>query len=224
MKKSILAIASLLALSSMTANAELIAKDWASNGDELLSYDTVSGLNWLDLSLTINSSYSEIEARLNTDLSGWRLAKTIEVDSLFASAFSEDIAFNVDGSKWVYSTGDASNVSSYNDAENFASLFGNYGLNNTKYAYGLYKDDTNTIRMTGAYLNSTDGARVYGMDYNNTYAHLETAGHLQFGVLLVANDMNLPEAPPELTDVPLPASVALLALAMVGFSARRKSK
>lgn len=223
MKKSLTLIASLLALSSMTANAELIAKDWASNGDDLLSYDTASGLNWLDLSLTIDSSFTEIETRLDTDLIGWRLPSKVEVASLFTSAFSENIAFNADGSKWVYSTGNASNVNSYNDAENFASLFGNYGLNGTKYAYGLYKDDTDTIRMTGAYLDSTDGARIYGMDYTNTYEHLENAGHLQFGVLLVANNMNLPEAPTELTQVPVPASAGLLALAMFGFSARRKS-
>jgi hypothetical protein len=36
--------------------------------------------------------------------------------------------------------------------------------------------------------------------------------------------MNLPEAPPELSEVPLPASLGLLALAMVGFSTRRKTK
>ena len=224
MRKTFIAITTLLSLTSISANAELIAKDWASQGDELLSYDTVSGLNWLDLSMTIDSSYNEISARLNTDLDGWRLPNSIEVASLFASAYSEDITFNADGSIWVYSSGDASNTQSYNDASNFSSLFGNYGLNDTTYAYGLYKDDEGILRMTGTYLNSEDGARIYGMDYNNTYAHLENSGHLQFGVLLVANDMNLPDAPPELSNVPLPGSFALLTLAMLGFSTRRQYK
>lgn len=222
-KQTLLALViSASTLASATVNAELVAKDWASIGDELLSFDTNSGLNWLDLSMTLGNSYNDVEIRLSSDLAGWRLPNKAEVESLFESAFSGQLSYNADGSVWVYESGDTLSSASYSDGEHFASLFGNYGLNNTKYAYGLYKDDIGTIRMMGAYLNADDGARIYSADYNNTYEHLADAGHLQFGTLLVANDMNLPEAPPELVSAPVSASFGLFAIAMAGFGFRRK--
>ncbi len=39
------------------ANAGLISIDWKTAGDNLITYDTNTGLNWLDLTETVGDTY-----------------------------------------------------------------------------------------------------------------------------------------------------------------------
>ncbi|NOQ65233.1 MAG: PEP-CTERM sorting domain-containing protein [Methyloprofundus sp.] len=70
-------------LSISHVNAEIIDND---------SYttDTISGLDWLDLSATRGMSYDQVVA--DTELNGWRFATTSEVSSFF-DAFGGDSNF-----------------------------------------------------------------------------------------------------------------------------------
>jgi hypothetical protein len=72
--------AGILTLSVTVANAALI-----DNGD--YTTDTNSGLNWLDLTLSLSRSYNDVEANLSTggDFAGWRFATGLEVINLWAS-------------------------------------------------------------------------------------------------------------------------------------------
>lgn len=49
------------------ASASLLELDLLTAGDGLVTRDTETGLDWLDLTATLNLSYNDIEA----DLGGW---------------------------------------------------------------------------------------------------------------------------------------------------------
>jgi hypothetical protein len=204
---------SVIALASMGANAELVTVDWTGTGDSLVTYDSASELNWLDLSFTLNTSYDEIQNRLTTDLEGWRLPTEAEMQTLFTSAFTAPIVFNADGSKYV--TDESAQGINSND---FVSFFGSHDQG---YAYGLYKDDDDILRMMGVYAPSGDNS-IFGMDYDKDYNYTQAVAHPHFATYLVAGQHDLPDAPAEFSSVPLPASAALLGLGLLGFSARRK--
>ena len=68
--------ATILLLVSVQVNAEIV-----DNGD--WTTDTSSGLDWLDLDLTLGMSL----ATAATTYSGWRLATTSEYDDLFDTIF-----------------------------------------------------------------------------------------------------------------------------------------
>jgi len=49
---------------STSAKAELISTDFENQGDDLVTLDTDTGLEWLDLSLTRNNSMNNVNAVL----------------------------------------------------------------------------------------------------------------------------------------------------------------
>jgi len=72
-----------------SASAALIAVDLFTAGDGLITRDTETGLDWLDLTATLNLSYNDIEA----DVGGWislgiRHATGSEVCGLFVHALA----------------------------------------------------------------------------------------------------------------------------------------
>lgn len=85
------------ALISAPACADLVSMDWLTQGDALITYDTNTGLYWLNTSYTSGSdrtiatqyTYSKIESRIhnNSDvLFGFRHATLAEVNTLFTNA------------------------------------------------------------------------------------------------------------------------------------------
>jgi len=76
-------IVTTLALST-NLNAELISVDWHSAGDNLITRDTVSGLDWLDLTETAGLSYNYVQSQLGAGgaYEGMRYAYYAEVIGL----------------------------------------------------------------------------------------------------------------------------------------------
>lgn len=91
--KSIVLGASVLTLST-SVNAAIISADWQSTGDNLITQDTASGLEWLDLTVTVGMSYDAVSAQLGTGgaYEGWRYATTSEVIGFF-DAFGGDSGY-----------------------------------------------------------------------------------------------------------------------------------
>jgi len=64
-------IALVFAILASVSHAQLLTMDWLSKGDGLLTYDTITGLYWLDTSFTAGGdavtsakfTYGKIEAR-----------------------------------------------------------------------------------------------------------------------------------------------------------------
>ncbi len=64
------------------ANAALLSANWQTTGDNLVTRDTVSSLEWLDLTVTTGLSGTYV---LN-NYSEWRYATLAEIDGLFYAA------------------------------------------------------------------------------------------------------------------------------------------
>ena len=79
-------VAAILGALASSAHAALISIDLAAPGDDLITRDTGSGLDWLDLTVTTGYSQNDIEADVGGWLSaGWRYATGAEVCGLFNS-------------------------------------------------------------------------------------------------------------------------------------------
>jgi hypothetical protein len=83
-----------IALMAPSAQAALLAGDLATTGDGLITKDSRTGLEWLDLTATRGASYEAVAAGLGgyTTQKGFRLANGAEVDELFASALEGKVA------------------------------------------------------------------------------------------------------------------------------------
>ena len=85
---------------SAQSSAELIAVDLMSAGDQLLTRDTRTGLDWLDLTATLGLSVGDI----TDDAGGWAsrgfvYASTPQVQQLFLDADPSNPAVNVSAAK-----------------------------------------------------------------------------------------------------------------------------
>ena len=83
-------------------NAVLVSMDWQLSGDDLITHDTVTGLNWLDLTETNGVSYNYVSTQLGSGgkFEGFRYATVEEVIDLWANfdiGLSSDVAGSVYG-------------------------------------------------------------------------------------------------------------------------------
>ena len=79
---------------SVSSHATLIARDWLTVNDAALTYDTATGLEWLDITVTAGFSYNEVSAELGTGgtYEGFEFAsKQQVVDLFFAVGLPEEI-------------------------------------------------------------------------------------------------------------------------------------
>jgi hypothetical protein len=73
---------------AQSAQAALLAGDLATSGDGLITKDSLTGLEWLDLTATQGASFDQVTAGLGgyTTEKGFRYANAAEVNALFTSA------------------------------------------------------------------------------------------------------------------------------------------
>ncbi len=75
------------------AQAELLEVDLNTPGDALVTRDTDTGLDWLDLTESTNLSFDQVEGDVGGFISdGWRHATAAEVCGLFAAVNAETIS------------------------------------------------------------------------------------------------------------------------------------
>ena len=76
-----------------SVSAALISWDWKTPGDNLLTYDSATGLDWLDWTESTNRSYNDVLTQLGPggEFEGFRHASTDEVHTLFEHAGIPDI-------------------------------------------------------------------------------------------------------------------------------------
>lgn len=79
-----------LAAVSFNVSAALVSVDWKTAGDNLITRDTVSGLEWLDVTVTAGRSVDDIESNLGVsgELEGWDYATATQAWGLLDGACS----------------------------------------------------------------------------------------------------------------------------------------
>lgn len=222
LKKALLI--SMLALGSAGASAELISTDWKSSNDNLATLDTATGIEWLDLSLTVNMAYSAAATGNLAGFEGWRLATNSEVETLFEHSFDNPVY----GSNGYVRT--VEDIDLLNELDSFNAFFGS--TLNGNLSYGLFMDENSILRLAGVH---TGIDRLFGPNYISDLSHVIDGGNYSQGLFLVSDggitissinnpglNINNANAPINAASVPLPASVGLLGLGLLGF-ARRKA-
>jgi hypothetical protein len=87
MKKSRLlgAVCACLTVVSFNAGAAIVSVDWKTPGDNLITRDTSSGKEWLDLTATVNRSRVDIRSELGVggEFEGWNYASYTAINTFF---------------------------------------------------------------------------------------------------------------------------------------------
>lgn len=229
-------LAGIIMLASTGVNAELIKGDWKVANDNLSIIDTQTGIEWLSLKETDGLSIASVQSQLETTFSGWRLPTSGEVAAMMDNVMPSTTV-SLTGQTYGYET-----VLSRPENLAFGHLFG--------WTHG-YPGNTMYPESTGLHLFKEYGPTYVaktGVSYPHTAAsrmivnqvlsqNLNDTGGGTSGVFLVSDggvsiesinnpmlNANNANSPYNATSVPLPATGALLALALSGFAVRRKQK
>ena len=78
---------------SVSSHAALISRDWITVNDAALTYDTDTGLEWLDITVTAGFSYNEVTAELGVGgaYEGFEFASRQQVIDLFLAVDLQEI-------------------------------------------------------------------------------------------------------------------------------------
>ena len=235
MKRILVALTSVLMMSA--ANAGLVHGDWKTSGDNRVTIDLDTGVEWLKLNNTKNMSVNQVLAQLGDggSFDGWRLPTSDEVQNMVETILPE---FSFNEGQTTYSSG---SYRGYTDR--WRSWMGtvNYyltgdGSSNNRYwySYGLHVEDDGEVNMSGTfrrqkwYRKYTHWATIYedygsySMDHTSTNVgiYLVSDG----GVTLSSiNDPTLNAANPNSpANLSVPGAVAALGIAGL-FGWRRRN-
>lgn len=222
-------------LVSTQANAALVSTDWTTAGDSKATLDTVTGLEWLDLTLTAGNSYTSISQ--NPSLyPGWRFPTVAEVKGLFdryLSYYTQKVPTN----------GLVNNYSHYRaEAVLFRNLFGmTYDGQDYRTNGLIYDEVKKRVTLFGFVTAPSTLYSIFTYDYTAGSYFVSTKSNLT-GWFLVSDggttlssinnpmlNVNNPKAPvnqvPDIpADVPVHAGFGGLGLLLMAFGLRRQVK
>lgn len=192
MLKQILLIGSLL---SFGANAEYLQLDLKNTGDRLVTYNSQSGLYFMDITETVGMNIDEVRGELGKGgaFSGWSIATLTQAAQFTNEAFS-----NVDIeaiSRSYYGAVSLSNK--YSPVSYLQSILGvssksKYGPPKTQ---GFLANDFSDTTVTGSLTLSswTSVGSTYGyFDINTSTANIPDKDAALYGVWLVTSEFQSP--------------------------------
>ena len=210
MRKFIIgAVSVFLAVVSINASASVVSTDWQVSGDNLVTQDTTSGLEWLSFTQTINTSRDYVLSQLSSggQYDGWRYATDNEVVDLWTN-FGFDLSINQSPTVGVASAG---LISAANLLGNTSNL-----LNSSIYDYGAIGV---TANLVGIDQYNVMGAWHYLVDNSTYYATVVSPNYVLTDSLTPAGHYLV-----RTSVVPVPAAVWLFGSGLIGIIgiARRK--
>ena len=194
------ALAVALAAVGTSAHADLVSVDWKSSGDGLLTYDTNSGLYWLDWTQGLQYSYNDMLGQLGAGgaFAGFHYASEADLTGFMISGGVPDL-----GGRTSANIPSVENIISLLGANNLYSFLGN---NNS----------------TAAFLSNPNGptSQEFAAFTIETFDNPLTAkaGEIGAGVSTFAFGMGHALV----TSVPTPASALVAGMGMLGVARRRR--
>ena len=208
------AVCTCLVVASFNTGAALVSEDLSTLGDGLITRDTVTSLEWLDVTETAGLSYNNSLTSSLVNL-GFRYANNDEVTLLFNQAFNGYVMTNP-----TQGYSDTRDIGSYADqaadVTSFQALFGTtqFVPQNLIYTQMMYRDEGDILRRIGVtYQTVDDWSRVWGLD--DPFSPDPITENVYTGTFLVRG----------ISTVPVPAAAWLFGSGLIGLIgvARRKN-
>lgn len=199
-----LAIAA-MALTATSAHAILIEQDLvASSGDNFITFDSDTGLEWLDVNLTIGQSYNTSEASTFVTVDGFRHATLAEVLALWIN------------SGRVAAPSTAFSTANFVPSVDFVAKFGCTGscALSSAFVQGIYETSPTTV-ASGLVQQETAGP--IGRYFEGFGSFSLTSASGDTGNFLVRE--SAAEALPE----PTTLAIVAIGLAGMGFARRKRA-
>jgi hypothetical protein len=194
LKTSVALMAITAGLMSMNAQAALVAQDYKTTNDKLITYDNVTNLSWLKLTQTVGMSINQVKAEFAAGgrFEGWRLPTDDEVESIVRAAMSP-LAFNEDATLYNGSgyRGYTANWRTWFGTTYYTSSGDSSNGNKYWYSYGLYEGSAGNTEMSGTYYRDKNsfGTHTYYAtlydDYVSGTTYTSDFKNGQYGVFLV---------------------------------------
>jgi hypothetical protein len=201
---SIMATCTFAGVANATVITELSERDWINAGDKAITYDSSTGLEWLDLTQTLGNSILATEQE--SFYGEFRWATHLEIENIF------DAVLNGTGHRSSNSAVVKSRASV------FVSMLGQ--TQGWEVAQGVSRG---SVSSTGQYglgyvYNSSSSANV--ADPSSNCCWNDSTGHQSVGSWLVKEASGAAPA----STVNEPATLAIFALGMIGLASRRFKK
>ena len=188
----------LFILATGSAQATFVSADLWTPGDGILTYDTVFGLTWLNLSVTDGNSYVGIEGRIanDGDLADFRFATKNEIEA----------AWNRAGVNYTWHNPTAN---AFLDA--VGTTWDSYNRPNHPGALGYYAE-TNSVSYRFIASLGRDGSATT----ENLFGFNPTQAYEEVGAFLVRESR---------ASIPEPATVTMMltSLCLLGLARRRRN-
>ena len=192
----------LLCFVFVSADAALVSVDWQTSGDNLITRDTTSGLEWLDLTVTAGMSYDSIVAQMGSGgtYEGWAYTTEAQVATFFDNA----------GGSGVY-TGPSTDHQAVFDSGLLSAW------STTDAGTGYVQAEFLTVEVTGL------GSHIAGLIRDGDNPSLDFIDTIGAGYQGDASKSILASALVRTSVVPIPAAVWLFgsALGMLGWMRRK---
>lgn len=176
-------ICTCLGLVSINAGAAILSVDWQTEGDNLITRDTTSGLEWLDLTATTSQSYNDVSSRFGAgqEFEGWRYATQSEAAAFF-DAFGGNSAyyngwstqnnglFDIVSQYWGQTACDTIGCSTGDGQSIFLTA---EVVNVSTHSYGrIYDYDSNILSLTQDYVD------VHVSSFQNSFSDVSLGSAL----------------------------------------------
>lgn len=223
-KKLLCAFALVLTTNAQALIVDLHERDYLTLGDGLITYDSTTGLEWLDVTFTAGLSMLEVEANPFIWAEGWDWVTTDQMETIFNHAKNEPLWGNLPYNSYEH-------ILAYPLANLFGPTsfsFSPESISSTVYGYSRnFEFDIDSLEYTYAVIQGKINLDIHDPYYPGFDDWPCDEDCLRFRTELVWSETDtLPYFGAWLVRVPEPPAILLFGIGMiglVGFTKRRKA-